>query len=154
DASVSTDSAPGGGQIGALLLDAKYIAPGTTDTAGSYNHYSALRSYEDLLGLTTGGTDGEGHLGFAAAPGPGAVRQGRVSPGLVEPALRAAEALPVGDVLRGRELNHLEAALALPDGGGDADGQCARRHFHPVGDDCVGPHRGTPSDHGVMEDDR
>ncbi len=36
---------------------------------GSYNHYSALRSYEDLLGLTTGGTDGAGHLGFAAANG-------------------------------------------------------------------------------------
>jgi len=69
DAALSTDLAPGGGQIGALLLDAKYIAPGTIDTTGSYNHYSALRSYEDLLGLTTGGTDGEGHLGFAAAPG-------------------------------------------------------------------------------------
>jgi phosphatidylinositol-3-phosphatase len=69
DAGLSTDTAPGGGQIGALLLDAKYIAPGTTDTTGSYNHYSALRSYEDLLGLTTGGTDGEGHLGFAAAKG-------------------------------------------------------------------------------------
>jgi phosphatidylinositol-3-phosphatase len=67
DASVSTDSAPGGGQIGALLLAAKYIAPGTIDTKGSYNHYSALRSYEDLLGITSGGTDGEGHLGFAAA---------------------------------------------------------------------------------------
>ncbi|MGP0029444.1 MAG: alkaline phosphatase family protein [Acidimicrobiales bacterium] len=69
DAGLSTDTAPGGGQIGALLLDAKYIAPGTIDTTGHYNHYSALRSYEDLLGLTTGGTDGEGHLGFAAAKG-------------------------------------------------------------------------------------
>ncbi len=69
DAALSTDSAPGGGQVGALLLDAKYIAPGTTDTTGSYNHYSALRSYEDLLGLTTGGTDGHGHLGYAATPG-------------------------------------------------------------------------------------
>jgi len=59
----------GGGQIGALLLNSKYIAPGSTDTARSYNHYSALRSYEDLLGLTTGGTDGVGHLGFAAAKG-------------------------------------------------------------------------------------
>ena len=57
----------GGGQIGALLLNAKYITPGTTDTTGSYNHYSALRSYEDLLGLTTGGADGLGHLGYAAA---------------------------------------------------------------------------------------
>ena len=66
----STDSqAPGGGQIGALLLNAKYIVPGSTDTTGTYNHYSALRSYEDLLGLTTGGADGEGHLGFAAAQG-------------------------------------------------------------------------------------
>ena len=70
DAGASTDSAaPGGGQIGALLLSAKYVAPGSTDTTGTYNHYSALRSYEDLLGLTTGGADGKGHLGFAAATG-------------------------------------------------------------------------------------
>jgi hypothetical protein len=69
DAGLATDTAPGGGQIGALLLNSKYIAPGSTDTIGSYNHYSALRSYEDLLGLTAGGTDGEGHLGFAAAKG-------------------------------------------------------------------------------------
>jgi hypothetical protein len=60
---------PGGGRIGTLLLNSTYIQPGTVDTTGYYNHYSALRSYEDLLGLTTGGTDGEGHLGFAAAPG-------------------------------------------------------------------------------------
>jgi phosphatidylinositol-3-phosphatase len=59
---------PGGGHIGAVLLNAKYIVPGTDNTTGEYNHYSALRSYEDLLGLT-GGTDGEGHLGFAASPG-------------------------------------------------------------------------------------
>ena len=70
DAGATADGeAPGGGQIGALLLNAKYIEKGTTDTTGSYNHYSALRSYEDLLGLTTGGADGEGHLGFAAATG-------------------------------------------------------------------------------------
>jgi hypothetical protein len=70
DAGETTDAqAPGGGQIGALLLNSKYIVPGSTDTTGVYNHYSALRSYEDLLGLTKGGTDGEGHLGFAAAKG-------------------------------------------------------------------------------------
>ena len=69
NAGLATDTAPGGGQIGALLLSSKYVVPGSTDTTGSYNHYSALRSYEDLLGLTTGGTDGEGHLGFAAAKG-------------------------------------------------------------------------------------
>jgi hypothetical protein len=57
---------PGGGQIGALLLNPTYVKVGTINTSGSYNHYSALRSYEDLLGLTTGGTDGQGHLGFAA----------------------------------------------------------------------------------------
>ena len=69
DAGLATDTAPGGGQIGALLLNPKYLIAGSTDTTGSYNHYSALRSYEDLLGLTTGGNDGEGHLGFAAAVG-------------------------------------------------------------------------------------
>jgi len=70
NAGLSNDaSAPGGGQIGALLLNSKYIEPGSTDTTGFYNHYSALRSYEDLLGLTTGGTDGFGHLGFAATAG-------------------------------------------------------------------------------------
>jgi hypothetical protein len=62
-------SITGGGMIGALLLNNQYIVPGTVDTTGSYNHYSALRSYEDLLGLTGGATDGAGHLGFAAAPG-------------------------------------------------------------------------------------
>ncbi|MGP8060538.1 MAG: alkaline phosphatase family protein [Acidimicrobiales bacterium] len=61
--------APGGGQIGALVLNPKYVKAGSVDTTGSYNHYSALRSFEDLLGITTGGTDGHGHLGYAAAPG-------------------------------------------------------------------------------------
>jgi hypothetical protein len=50
-------------------LNNQYIVPGTLDTTGYYNHYSALRSYEDLLGLTSGGADGYGHLGFAAATG-------------------------------------------------------------------------------------
>ncbi len=70
NAGATTDgAAPGGGQVGALLLNAKYVTPGSTDTTGSYNHYSALRSYEDMLGLTTGGVDGEGHIGYAAAKG-------------------------------------------------------------------------------------
>jgi hypothetical protein len=60
---------PGGGQIGAVLLNKKYIVAGSHNTTGSYNHYSALRSYEDLLGLDHGGTDGHGHLGYAAADG-------------------------------------------------------------------------------------
>jgi phosphatidylinositol-3-phosphatase len=59
----------GGGIVGALLLDPKYVKPGSIDNTGYYNHYSALRSYEDLLGITTGGVDGFGHIGFAAAKG-------------------------------------------------------------------------------------
>jgi hypothetical protein len=65
----TTNTAPGGGQTGAVLLNARYIRPGTDNVTGQYNHYSALRSYEDLLGLTTGGADNLGHIGFAAAPG-------------------------------------------------------------------------------------
>ena len=63
-------SGPGGGQVGALILtSSKYIKPGTTDTKGSYNHYSALKSYENLLGITKGGSDNKGHLGMAGASG-------------------------------------------------------------------------------------
>jgi hypothetical protein len=60
---------PGGGQVGAVLLNSRYIQAGSVNTVGAYNHYSALRSYEDLLGLTSGGDDGLGHLGFAADTG-------------------------------------------------------------------------------------
>jgi len=69
NAGATTDQYPGGGQVGALLLNPRYLVAGSTDTTGSYNHYSALRSYEDLLGLTTGGSDGHGHLGLAGAAG-------------------------------------------------------------------------------------
>ena len=57
---------PGGGQVGAVLFNSKWIEPGSVDTTGSYNHYSALRTFEDLLGVSSGGADGAGHLGFAA----------------------------------------------------------------------------------------
>jgi hypothetical protein len=60
---------PGGGQIGTVLLNKRLIVPGTVNSTGYYNHYSALRSYEDLLGLTEGGDDGHGHLGYAGAAG-------------------------------------------------------------------------------------
>lgn len=56
----------GGGQTGTVLFNPRYITPGGVNTTGSYNHYSALRSYEDILGMTTGGADGNGHIGFAA----------------------------------------------------------------------------------------
>lgn len=50
---------PGGGRIGAVLLS-PFIAPGTVTTT-AYNHYSLLRSIEDLFGLP--------YLGYAAQPG-------------------------------------------------------------------------------------
>jgi hypothetical protein len=59
---------PGGGRVGAVLLNSKWIAAGGVN-ATPYNHYSALRSYEDLLGISTGGSDGHGHLGFAGQVG-------------------------------------------------------------------------------------
>jgi hypothetical protein len=41
---------PGGGRVGAVLLS-KYIRPGTV-THHPYNHFSMLRSVEDLFGLS------------------------------------------------------------------------------------------------------
>ena len=57
---------PGGGQVGAVLFNAEHIVAGSRNTTGFYNHYSALRSYEDMLGLTKGGDDGFGHLGLGS----------------------------------------------------------------------------------------
>lgn len=50
---------PGGGRIGAVLLS-QFIRPGTVSDV-PYNHYSMLRSVEDMFGLA--------HLGYAGAEG-------------------------------------------------------------------------------------
>ena len=50
-----------------MLFNARYIELGSTNTTGIYDHHSALRSYEDLLGINRGGDDGRGYLGYAAA---------------------------------------------------------------------------------------
>ena len=55
NARVANDGQFGGGRIGAVLLS-KFITPGTVSDV-PYNHYSLLRSIEDLFGL--------GHLGYA-----------------------------------------------------------------------------------------
>jgi hypothetical protein len=52
------DPSGGGGRVGALLLSRWVKAGASSD--GTYDHYSLLRSTEDLLGLS--------HLGKAAAP--------------------------------------------------------------------------------------
>ena len=50
-------SSAGGGRVGAIVLSSRYVKPNTrSDTP--YNHYSLLRTVEDLFGLP--------HLGYAA----------------------------------------------------------------------------------------
>jgi hypothetical protein len=81
----ATDFTPGGGDTGSVLIS-PLIKPGTV-SGTYYNHYSWLRTMEDLLltgrsctnpsnadsplaaGTVCGGLDGEGHLGYAAQPG-------------------------------------------------------------------------------------
>ena len=76
----ATAPTPGGGDTGSVLIS-PFIRPGTsTDTY--YNHYSWLRTMEDIFGVAqgndhtpltagtvSGGLDEQGHLGFAAQPG-------------------------------------------------------------------------------------
>ncbi len=57
----------GGGRPGAVLLS-RWIEPGTVSDI-PYNHYSMLRTWEDLFGITAGGADGKGHLGYAGQDG-------------------------------------------------------------------------------------
>jgi hypothetical protein len=59
---------PGGGRIGTIVLSPRFVKPGTVSDV-PYNHYSFLRSMEDLFGITTGGSDGRGHLGYAGRAG-------------------------------------------------------------------------------------
>jgi hypothetical protein len=61
------DTTPGGGITGAVLIS-PYITPGSV-TDQPYNHYSWLRSMEDLFKVDRGGSDGLGHLGYAGTDG-------------------------------------------------------------------------------------
>jgi hypothetical protein len=80
-----TDFTPGGGDTGTVLIS-PLIKPGTVSST-YYNHYSTLRTLEDLfltgksctepnnadtplvIGSVCGGLDGQGHLGYAAQAG-------------------------------------------------------------------------------------
>jgi hypothetical protein len=76
----ATDFTPGGGDTGTVLIS-PLIKPGTVSST-FYNHYSTLRTLEDLFltgrrcnntllvaGSVCGGLDGEGHIGYAAQAG-------------------------------------------------------------------------------------
>ncbi|WP_415631771.1 phosphoesterase [Propionibacterium sp.] len=74
------DATPGGGDTGSVLIS-PLIKPGTTSEV-NYNHYSWLRTMEDIFqvsngkdhnqltaGTVSGGLDDLGHLGYAAQAG-------------------------------------------------------------------------------------
>jgi Phosphoesterase family len=61
------DATTGGGDSGAVLIS-PYIKPGTVSNT-YYNHYSLLRSLEDIFDITSGGVGNTGYLGFASQPG-------------------------------------------------------------------------------------
>jgi hypothetical protein len=63
------DPTLGGGDAGALLIS-PFIKPGTVSNT-YYNHYSTLRTLEDIFQVAKAspGLDGEGHIGYAAQPG-------------------------------------------------------------------------------------
>jgi hypothetical protein len=63
------DATTGGGDTGSVLIS-PYIRPHTTSTV-FYNHYSWLRTIEDLfaVGRAFKGLDGQGHIGYAAQRG-------------------------------------------------------------------------------------
>jgi hypothetical protein len=63
------DPTTGGGDTGSVLIS-PFITPGTVSTR-YYNHYSWLRTMEDLfnVGAASPGLDGQGHIGYAAQPG-------------------------------------------------------------------------------------
>jgi hypothetical protein len=76
----ATKATRGGGDTGSVLIS-PFIRPGSVSTV-FYNHYSWLRTMEDLFnvgdgrdwarlpaGTVSGGLDGLGHLGYAAQPG-------------------------------------------------------------------------------------
>ncbi len=76
----ATDPTTGGGDTGSVLIS-PFIKPGSTSDV-YYNHYSWLRTMEDIFnvsaghdhtklpaGTVSGGLDGLGHLGYAAQPG-------------------------------------------------------------------------------------
>jgi hypothetical protein len=65
----ATHATTGGGDTGSVLIS-PYIKPGSVSKR-FYNHYSWLRTMEDLFAVSrkSKGLDGAGHIGYAAQPG-------------------------------------------------------------------------------------
>jgi hypothetical protein len=65
----ATHATNGGGDTGSVLIS-PYIKPGTSSSV-LYNHYSWLRTMEDLFQVrkASPGLDHQGHLGYAAQIG-------------------------------------------------------------------------------------
>jgi hypothetical protein len=65
----STGATNGGGDTGSVLIS-PFIKPGSVSSV-FYNHYSWLRTMEDLFNVKSAspGIDKKGHLGYAAQPG-------------------------------------------------------------------------------------
>jgi hypothetical protein len=65
----ATGTTTGGGQTGSVLIS-PYVTPGTVSRV-YYNHYSWLRTMEDLFAVRSSspGLDGIGHIGYAAQLG-------------------------------------------------------------------------------------
>ena len=105
---------PGGGITGAVLLS-PFIAPGTV-TPVAYNHFTMLRSVEDLFGLA--------HLGHAALPGGAAFGDDIFTrPGVVPaiapcssralPRASRAHRLPAGALIQGVRLSRSRGRAAI-----------------------------------------
>jgi phosphatidylinositol-3-phosphatase len=74
---------PGGGQVGALVLS-PFVKPATQSNFTEYNHFSLLRTIEDIFHAPKEpvGTDANGHLGQAGSWGgvyPGPCNQPKTS---------------------------------------------------------------------------
>ena len=65
----ATGATNGGGDTGSVLIS-PFIKPGSVSNR-FYNHYSWLRTMEDLFDVADAspGLDGDGHIGYAAQPG-------------------------------------------------------------------------------------
>ena len=114
----ATDPTPGGGDTGSVLIS-PFIRPGTVSNV-DYNHYSWLRTMEDLFdvrggddhaplspgaGSVSGGIDGQGHLGYAAQAG---LRP--FGPDVFTWALEGCGSSLAGCDLRGADLNDVDLA--------------------------------------------